>query len=68
MSEDYDYKPYPVVEKRLIENRYKKIAEDIIRNSVLINRYESWVRGNSGILLQVFNNNYVAIFKDSENI
>jgi hypothetical protein len=68
MKEDYDYKLYPVVEKELIENKYKKIAEDNIRNSVLINRYESWTRGGDNVLLQVFNNNYVAIYKDSENI
>ena len=68
MNKDYDYKLYPEVEKELIEKKYKKIAIDIIKNNVLINRYESWTKGGHDILLQVLNNNFVAIFKDSENI
>ena len=67
MTNDYNYKLYPEVEKQLIEKNYKKIEEEPsywIRN----NRYENWTNGDTNILLQVFTNDYVAIFKESENI
>ena len=67
MNKDYDYKLYPEVQKQLIEKNYKKIAVELAY-SILVNRYESWTKGGHDILLQVLNNNYVAIFKDSENI
>jgi hypothetical protein len=67
MTNDYKYKLYPEVEKQLIEKNYKKIASELAY-SIIVNRYETWTKGGNDILLQVLNNNYVAIFKDSENI
>jgi hypothetical protein len=67
MTNDYKYKLYPEVEKQLIEKNYKKIALEL-GYSILVNRYETWTKGGNDILLQVLNNNYVAIFKDAENI
>ncbi|MFY8161622.1 MAG: hypothetical protein ACOVNU_09860 [Candidatus Kapaibacteriota bacterium] len=67
MNEDYNYKLYSKVEKELIEKNYKKICQDLAY-SRLVHRYESWTKGGNNILLQVFTNNYVAIYKDFENI
>jgi hypothetical protein len=67
MTNDYNYKLYPEVEKQLIEKNYKKIEEEP-SFWILNDRYENWTNGDTNILLQVFTNDYVAIFKESENI
>jgi hypothetical protein len=68
MGEDYSYKSYLEVEHELIENNYKKIALEFPKFSKIIDRYENWFKGNDHILLEVFKDGYVAIYKDSENI
>lgn len=68
MNQDYSYKSYIEVELTLMNKGYKQIALEFPKFSKIINRYENWFKGNDHILLEVFNDGYVAIYKDSEDI
>ena len=68
MNQDYSYKSYVEVEHELINKNYKKIVLEFPKFSKIVNRYENWIKGHDHILLEVFNDGYVAIYKDSENI
>jgi hypothetical protein len=68
MGGDYSYKSYIEVEHELTNKNYKKIALEFPKFSKIIDRYETWIKGNDHILLEVFKDGYVAIYLDSENI